>query len=214
MWSKVHRRDFLRVASLGTAALGCEYLSQGTIKGQSMGAREIVQIRIQSNYRAGRWSFNPVGLHLQPGQRVRWSCRSIGSSATAFHPSNDNHELRIPEGARPFDSGYMTDRDMQGSSFEWVFEEEGTYDYFSRNHERLGAVGRIVVGSPGGPGERPLGYAGSEGRTPIFPDVSKVLTWLTSEMIVREKVVPWPAQMMDRTFPKDAINRKGINPFA
>jgi len=78
-----------------------------------------------------------------------------GGSVTAFHPSHDNHELRIPEGARPFDSGILIEGDNPRARFEWIFEEEGTYDYYSRRQERLGAVGRIVVGSPGGPGEEP-----------------------------------------------------------
>ena len=206
MRSKFHRRDFLKAAGLGTLALVHRYLGHWEIlaqgaKAQEGKAKDFVEIKINSNYRTGRWSFDPAGIYLTPGQKVRWICGTIGSSATAFHPSNSNHELRIPEKAKPFDSGYLRDREAPGSTFDWVFEVEGTYDYFSRNHERLGAVGRIVVGAPGGPGEKPLGYGGSEGRSPIFADVRQMFTWLSSEKIVREKVVRYPAEMMDRTFP-------------
>ena len=86
--------------------------------------------------------------------------------------------------------------------FEYVFEQEGTYDYFSRNHERLGSVGRIVVGAPGGPGEKPLGYGGSEGRSVIFSEVRKLLTWLPSEKIVREKTVAYPRDLFRRMYPQ------------
>ena len=62
---------------------------------------------------------------------------------TAFHPDHDNHELRIPEGAQPFDSGMLAAME----SFQWTFEVEGTYDYYSKHHEGAGLIGRIVVGS-------------------------------------------------------------------
>ena len=65
---------------------------------------------------------------------------------TAYHPSVDNHELRIPEGAKPFNSETMG----SGGTFKWTFEVEGTYDYYSRAYEYLGMVGRIIVGKPGG----------------------------------------------------------------
>lgn len=51
---------------------------------------------------------------------------------------------RIPEGARPRDSGCLTD---PGTIFEVTLEAEGVYDYFCRPHEAAGMVGRIVVAS-------------------------------------------------------------------
>lgn len=55
---------------------------------------------------------------------------------------------RIPEDATAFDSGTIS----QGS-FEHTFETPGTYDYYCIPHKSIGMVGRIVVGSPGGPAE-------------------------------------------------------------
>ena len=101
---------------------------------------EVIEIGITSNYRMGRWFYDPVGVYVEPGQKIRWVGRKWGGSVTAFHPSNDNHELRIPESAKPFDSGILIQGDAPAARFEWVFEEEGTYDYFSLHHERLGAV--------------------------------------------------------------------------
>jgi plastocyanin len=202
MPSQLDRRDFLKAVSLGAAALGQPFLQTWNAHGQGAESTDVVQIRISSNYATGRWYFDPVGVYLKPGQKVKWVCGTIGASATAFHPANGNHELRIPENAKPFDSGFLRDREMEGSSFEWVFDVEGTYDYFSRNHERLGAVARIIVGVPGGPGERPLGYGGSEGRSPIFPDVRKLHSWIDSERIVHEKLVKYPAALMERKFPE------------
>jgi hypothetical protein len=41
----------------------------------------------------------------------------------------------------------------QGATFEYTFEEEGTYDYFCIPHKTLGMIGRVVCGEPGGPAE-------------------------------------------------------------
>ena len=116
---------------------------------------------------------------------------------TAFHPDNDNHELRIPENAKSFDSGIM----LVGTTFEYTFEVEGTYDYYSRRQEVIGTVGRIVVGSPGGPGEKPLGYGSGEGRSPIFKEIEKTFAFAHSEEIVREKRIPYPVKALERRFP-------------
>ena len=201
MSSKRSRRSFLKAAGVGTVTLANLVNRAFDVLGQKVGQEEIIEIQITNLYKTGRWYFDPVGVYLIPGQKVRWVCRKWGGSATAFHPSNGTHELRIPEGAHPFDSGMLADRDSPNAKFEWVFEREGTYDYFSRRHERLGAVGRIVVGSPGGPGEKPLGYGASRGMAPIFEDVKKLFSWLSSEKIVRQKVVPYPMDLLERGFP-------------
>ena len=199
---KVDRRDFLRAAGAGAVGLAHATGSHRLAHAQEAGDKDVVQVKFDIAWLRGRWYFDPVGLYLKPGQKVRWLTQSFGGeSVTAFHPSNDNHELRIPEKAKPFDSGFMLDRGLPGSTFEYLFEVEGTYDFYSRNHERLGAVGRIVVGAPGGPGEKPLGYGGSEGKSVIFRDVRKLLSWLTSEKIVREKIIPYPFELMELTYP-------------
>jgi len=84
---------------------------------------------------------------------------------------------------------------------EWTFEVEGTYDYYSQRQEVIGMVGRIVVGRPGGPGERPLGYGSGEGRAPIFREARKVFEFARSEEIVRRKVIPYPVKELERRFP-------------
>jgi len=198
---KLSRRQFLQVGGLGTSILFSLSPCPLSLYAQGRDETEIIEIEITNNYKIGRWFYDPVGVYVEPGQKIRWVGRKWGGSVTAFHPSNNNHELRIPESAKPFDSGILVQGDAPAARFEWVFEEEGTYDYFSLHHERLGAVGRIVVGSPGGPGEQPLGYGQPEGRAPIFADVEKLLSWLTSEKIVRENTVPYPMDLLERGFP-------------
>ena len=189
---RVNRRSFMQAAGMGSLALA----SIGRVFSQTP---ELPEIRIRSNYPQGLWYYDPVGLYLNPGQTVRWICTKFGATVTAFHPDNDNRELRIPEGAQPFDSGLLGD-DVN-NTFEWTFEVEGTYDYFSRNHEVLGLVGRIVVGRPGGPAERPLGYGGREGWAPIFPTAREVLELVSSQEVVEKKLIRYPTRKFGRRFP-------------
>ncbi len=197
----MNRRTFLKAATGAAATLASGLGGTRMMRAQAASDEEVVEISLGSFYPIGRWYFDPIGIHIQPGQRVRWRCRKWGGSVTAFHPSHDNHELRIPEGARPFDSGILIEGDNPRARFEWVFEEEGTYDYYSRRQERLGAVARIVVGSPGGPGEEPIGYGESAGRALTYDDVRDVFSWLSSEKIVEQGVIPYPMERFGQSFP-------------
>jgi plastocyanin len=133
---------------------------------------------------AGRTYFDPTGVHIAPGDTVRWIQISGFHSITAYHPSNDNHELRIPASAKPWDSDILlADDSKRDATFEHVFTVPGVYDYFCKPHEMAGMVGRIVVGEPGdGPGTRPFGYASGERWKPVpdaarraFPEVGEIL---------------------------------------
>jgi plastocyanin/uncharacterized membrane protein len=121
------RREFLGALGAGAAA---SVGFTGTTQAQSSPV-----VTMDSN------TFDPVGLHVEPGTTVRFEIASGSHSATAY-------EERIPTDASPFDSGTMVD-----GVFEHTFEEAGTYDYYCRPHQSMGMVGRIVVGEAGGPAE-------------------------------------------------------------
>lgn len=127
----VSRRRFLRTLSAGAlASAGPTRLSAA-----------------QTTPRVGLWNnyVDPIGLFVQPGTTVRFDLLEGAHSVTAYPD-------RIPEAARPFDSGVFT-----SGSFEHTFDVPGTYDYYCIPHRSVGMVGRIVVGSPGGPAEqRPI----------------------------------------------------------
>ncbi len=178
---RVTRRSFLAVGLAGIS----------TLRAQEPVAAEV---RIVLNYDRGVWYYDPVGVYIQPGETVRWQALRWTPSVTAFHPDNGNHELRIPEGAAAFDSGMLAT--MQ--TWEWRFDVEGTYDYFSRYHEGVGLIGRIVVGRPGGPAERPPRYGGPEGRAPIYRLGMRVFQILNSREIVEQKKVPFPVDRLAR----------------
>ena len=65
----------------------------------------------------------------------------------------------------------------------------------------MGTVGRIVVGSAGGPAEKPMGYGIEEGRAPTYERARKLMAWLTPERVVQEKQVRFPSGLIDRTYP-------------
>jgi plastocyanin len=90
--------------------------------------------------------FDPIGLHIKPGQKLRWINRDAGNShtATAYHPRYFERARRIPRGATPWDSDYL----LPGEAFELTLTEPGVYDYYCVPHEHAGMVGRIIVGSP------------------------------------------------------------------
>jgi plastocyanin len=146
--------------------------------------QEVVIIHMVESPDGTEVYFDPVGLHISPGQKVRWVQVRGYHSTTSYSPSNDNHELRIPEGAEPWDSGILqTHAPEKGSTFDHTFIQEGVYDYFCRPHEAAGMVGRIVVGRPlDGPGTRPFNYAPQKGWKPVplqaqkaFPPISLIL---------------------------------------
>jgi plastocyanin len=122
----------------------------------------------------GNAYFDPAGIHIAPGDTVRWVQISGFHSITAYHPRNDNHELRIPESAEPWDSDILQAQSPKpGATFEHVFTVQGVYDYFCKPHEMAGMVGRVVVGEPGnGPGTKAFGYAPSEHWKQV-PDVAR-----------------------------------------
>ena len=198
MDSTIGRRELLKRLSLLSAGVAIPSLGLRIAKAQG----EVPVIAADSSYLRGQWFFDPAGLYIEKGQTVRWVAGNYGPTVTAFHPSIDNHELRIPEGAQPFDSGVMVEHSQRYKIFEWTFDVEGTYDYFSRTFEPLGMVGRIIVGRPGGPAEQnPPGYGARDGRAVVFPAQAKILAALPSERIVSQKSIPYPRDIVTRTFP-------------
>ena len=109
-------------------------------------AAEPIEIAMQGDNGGAHVWFDPVGVHIQPGQTVRWTNRDPGNAhtTTAYHPTLFDRSRRIPETATPWDSDYL----LPDQSFSLTFTEEGVYDYYCLPHEHAGMVGRIVVGSP------------------------------------------------------------------
>jgi len=154
----VTRRRVLRIGGVILAGLA------GTASGSTGGAAEIA---MRGNEDGSDVWYDPVGLHVRPGQAIRWTNHDAGNAhtATAYHPHHSGRPNRIPDGAAPWDSGYL----LPGESFAVTLLVEGVYDYFCLPHELAGMVGRIVVGSP--PVAEP-----PPGDVPgVFPPVGQIL---------------------------------------
>jgi plastocyanin len=137
----------------------------------------------------GRTYFDPAGVHIVAGDTVRWVQVSGFHSITAYHPQNDNHELRIPQAAQPWDSDILLGQSPKANAtFERVFSVPGVYDYFCKPHELVGMVGRIVVGEPGdGPGTKPFGYAPDKHWKPV-PEAARKALPPVAEIMKKGKV--------------------------
>jgi plastocyanin len=179
MWVKTKAMIGSAAKSLLVACLASAVL----LGGAASATAATVEVKLMQTP-AGNTYFDPAGIHIAPGDTVRWIQISGFHSVTAYHPSNDNHELRIPESAEHWDSDILlADYPKRGATFEHVFTVAGVYDYFCKPHEMAGMVGRVVVGEPDkGPGTKPFGYAPSEHWKPIpeaarkaFPPVAEIL---------------------------------------
>jgi plastocyanin len=151
-------------------------------------AVKVVEIAMRSDPAGSKVWFDPVGLLVEPGTTVRWVVKENVHTTTAYHPKNGRHSLRIPEGAVPWDSGFLVN---PGDHFDVTLTVPGVYDFFCMPHEAAGMVGRLVVGQPGGPGALPFDYfKGRPGAGDWLPvPAAAQRNFPAVERIVRERTV-------------------------
>lgn len=129
-------------------------------------ADDTVEIVMQGKADGSHVWYDPVGIHIKPGQTIRWTNRDPGNShtVTTYHPEIFDRPRRIPAKAKPWDSDYL----LPNESYSVTLTVEGVYDYYCVPHEQAGMVGRIVVGTP--PFSETAG-ADSPDMTPL-PDIA------------------------------------------
>lgn len=173
------RRTFLMAGGLALAGLTAPPV---------MSAAEPIQIDMRATARGEEVWFDPIGVWVPPGQTVRWLLHHDVHTTTAYHPRNDQHSLRIPEGAEPWDSGFLV---TPGAHFDVTFTVEGVYDYFCLPHEQAGMVGRIVVGRPLGPGALAFDYFKGRPGTALWKPVPEAAqaAFPAVERIMQNRVV-------------------------
>ncbi len=71
----MNRRSFLKATTGVAATLANGMGWTRNLRAQATGEEEVVEISLGAFYPIGRWYFDPIGVHIQPGQRVRWSGR-------------------------------------------------------------------------------------------------------------------------------------------
>jgi plastocyanin len=171
------RRDFLKAG--GMVLAGFELLPGILVRLPS--AAEVIEMR--SDTAGSHVWFDPIGLYVEPGATVRWIVRENVHTTTAYHPRNDNHSLRIPERAVPWNSGYLV---HPGDHFEVTLTLPGVYDYYCAPHEAAGMVGRIVVGKSPRVSAQPFDYwvgrpgtdhwrSVPEAARTAFPSVARII---------------------------------------
>lgn len=90
----------------------------------------------------GDFVFNPVGLHVEPGDVVEFRGTQPEHTATAYHNAQGRWQL-VPDDVPP-----LTSPVVPGEGF-WLyrFDEPGVYDLFCAPHELFGMAMRVVVGT-------------------------------------------------------------------
>jgi len=95
-------------------------------------------------------SFTPQTLEISGGDTIKWiNDTDEAHTVTAAEDS-------LPDGAAYFSSGNASDereaneelaRELidPGGSFQWTFDEAGTYRYYCIPHKPDGMVGEVVV---------------------------------------------------------------------
>ena len=132
--------------------------------------------------------FDPTGLHVEPGDVVRFDLEAPDHTVTAYHPAL-GRQRRVPEGVPAFSSPVL------GVDTFWLyrFDRPGVYDVLCAPHEIFGMVGRIVVGDP--PAEPNFGPAG-----PVETDGAEVELRppaLTAELVYEDPALE-PATIAER----------------
>ena len=178
------RREFLKAGGLVVAGLGIAPLFRKGL----FASPNLAVIEMHSDALGSRVWFDPIGLLVQPGTTVRWIARENVHTTTAYHPDNDNHSLRIPDGAAPWNSGFLV---KPGATFDVTLKVPGVYDYYCLPHEAAGMVGRIVVGKATGPGAQPFDYWVGKRETDDWrhvPDAARA-AFPSVERILAERVI-------------------------
>ena len=144
-----------------------------------------VHLLIQGTEMGAEFYFEPVGLHIQPGDTVRFIADTPHHTVTAYH-GQQGKPHRVPEGVGPFSSPVIP----VWESWEMTFDIAGTYDLWCAPHEMFGMAMRLVVGEPGGPAMSPITDFGPEG---VFGASGTVLSdpALEAANIVAKGSVSW-----------------------
>ena len=88
-------------------------------------------------------SFIPPTVTIQKGDTVEWinNADSLHAVTTNAQSVQNPKDVSLPQGAKPFDSGFMT----PGTKWSYTFTVPGTYKYLCLPHEKEGMTGIVVV---------------------------------------------------------------------
>ena len=152
-------------------------------------------IKMESDEDGSRVWFDPIGLYVEPGATIRWVIHHNTHTVAAYHPKNNDHSLRIPSKAKPWNSDYLVE---PGEQFEVTLTEPGVYDYYCEPHEAAGMVGRIVVGQKSGPGAQPYDYYKNQQPVPGWQEVPEAARCVfpDPDRIIKEKTIKYQMDLI------------------
>ena len=88
--------------------------------------------------------FDPEKVTIKAGEAVRWVNENAGPSHAVTTDSSmvqNENDVEIPDGAKPFSSGVI----KPGKFYQHTFEVPGTYRYACAPHEGSKMLGVVVV---------------------------------------------------------------------
>lgn len=131
--------------------------------------------------------FDPVGLHVKPGEIVNFNVHNHLHTVTSFHPKYEGFPKRVPT-----DHALTSPPVADDDSWLYRFTTKGVYDLMCLPHLFLGMVTRIVVFDPE---EDDIDSETFDewGPLPPIPNADAVLTddALDPANIVEEGEVAW-----------------------
>lgn len=140
--------------------------------------------------------FEPTGLHVDPGDAVKFNFATPDHTITAYHPDL-GWQQRVPDGVPPFSSPVGS----TGGFWLYQFEEAGLYDAFCAPHEILGMVVRLVVGDPEAPAYADDFEAVPPLRAPTSPAELQAILPLDG---------PWPFLTPTQVLGTEALDQSAI----
>lgn len=147
------------------------------------------------------FNYDPVGLHVEPGDIVVFSAETPDHAVAAFHEGH-GRQNRVPDSVGPISSAMPP----VGGYWLYQFETEGVYDFYCPPHQAFGMVHRVVVSED--EGEIPELETEDTGRPPTeqngipgilggldlnIPSSAEVLESpaLSPDTIVEDGPIPW-----------------------
>jgi len=121
-----------------------------------------VTVSVGADANGGAFGFDPAAVEVSPGTTVVWEWTGSGGS----------HNVVAEDGT--FESELTKE---SGHTFEYTFEESGTYEYACTPHRSMGMKGAVVVseassGASGDGGGESGGGSGGSGGDPFSPGAS------------------------------------------
>lgn len=87
--------------------------------------------------------YEPAAIEIRVGQTVEWknSSAEVHTVTADPHQAGNARDVKLPQGAQPFDSGYLN----PGQAYRHTFQTPGTYRYVCTLHEIQHMIGRVIV---------------------------------------------------------------------